>query len=204
MRSAVRLSGRPGPPFFCPLPLRPKAVEALARQMEGRRFDPALILVAASVCPWKGVRVLACRPLAGLRPFPTTFWLVCPWLVRRLGRLEAEGGVRSFEEWLEAGDRGEWRAYHRLHQVLRLSLISPLHKVLLRRFEPRLLERLRRGGIGGIDYGTEIRVKCLHLQTASWLALGFHPGGEWLLGAGLAGDCGGTMASLCCPGRNEQ
>ena len=30
------------------------------------------------------------------RPFPTTYYLTCPWLVSAIARLEADGGVRRF------------------------------------------------------------------------------------------------------------
>lgn len=29
-------------------------------------------------------------------PFPTTYWLTCPWLVGAVARVEAAGGVESF------------------------------------------------------------------------------------------------------------
>lgn len=169
----------------------------MTRRMEGHRFDPSLILGAGSRCRFGGVRVLVCAPLAGLRPFPTTFWLVCPWLVRRAGAVEAEGGVRRLEMWLEGRAPREWRPYNREHQILRLQLMRPAERDLLRRFRPRVWDRLRTAGVGGIRYGDEIRVKCLHLQTASWLALSRHPGGPWLRDEGLGGDCGGALAQGC-------
>lgn len=184
------------PPFFYSA-LRPAELRAVTRRMEGHRFDPSLIRGASSRCRFGGVRVLVCAPLAGLRPFPTTFWLVCPWLVRKAGAVEAEGGVRRLEEWLTRRAPGEWRPYNREHQLIRLKLMSPQERELLRRFRPGLWDRLRRAGVGGTRCGSEIRVKCLHLQTASWLALSRHPGGPWLKGEGLDGDCGGAMARLC-------
>jgi uncharacterized protein len=33
---------------------------------------------------------------AGGSPFPTTFWLTCPWLVTAISRVEAAGGVEHF------------------------------------------------------------------------------------------------------------
>lgn len=169
----------------------------MERRMEGHRFDPALIRGLSARCRFGAARVLVCAPLVGLRPFPTTFWLVCPWLLRRAGTVEAEGGVRRLEDWLARQAPRGWRPYNREHQILRLMLMSPLERDLLRRFRPGVLERLRRPGVGGIRYGSEIRVKCLHLQTASWLALSRHPGAPWLAGEGLDGDCGGTMVRLC-------
>jgi hypothetical protein len=31
-------------------------------------------------------------------PFPTTYWLTCPWLAAAVSRLEAAGGVRRFSQ----------------------------------------------------------------------------------------------------------
>ena len=48
----------------------------------------------------------------GGTPFPTTYWLTCPWLVAALARVEAAGGV---ERWSSAAaadplSRQAWRA----------------------------------------------------------------------------------------------
>ena len=163
---------------------------------EGHRFDPSLVRGEIR-CRFGGIRVLICAPVSGvgpdaLRPFPTTFWLVCPWLLRRVGTVESEGGVRRLEEWLDSRAPGPWRDYNLLHQRLRLSLMSPAQLNFLRRFHPSIFRSLRRGGVGGIrPRRGEVRVKCLHLQTASWLALGHHPGAEWLHAEGLDEECDG-------------
>lgn len=191
-----RFSGEAEASLFYQL-LSPGELRALAGRMEGRRFDPSLVLGTGPRCRFGGVRVLVCAPVAGLRPFPTTFWLVCPWLVRRAGTVESAGGVRALEDWLTKRAPEAWRPYNREHQLLRIKLTAPLEWRLLRRFRPAVWERLRLAGVGGIRYGEEVRVKCLHLQTASWLALARHPGGPWLAGEGLDGDCGGAMAHLC-------
>jgi uncharacterized protein len=39
---------------------------------------------------------------AGGEPFPTTFYLTCPWLVSGIARLEAEGGVERFSRAAES------------------------------------------------------------------------------------------------------
>ena len=192
--------GRTAPLFLTHDPLTAGDLESVRRLMEGRRFDESLILGAGARCRFGGVRVLVCAPVAGrtpeeLRPFPTTFWLLCPWLVRRAGALESEGGVRRLEAWLSARDPEGWRAYNRLHQRLRLELLTPEVRALLRRDRPELLAGVMGGGVGGIRLTPEVRVKCLHLQAASWLALGHHPAGEWLREVGLDGDCGGERLS---------
>ena len=45
-------------------------------------------------------------------------------------------------------------------------------------------------GVGGINWRDAPRaVKCLHLQTATWLGMGGHPAGEWLAEKIGAQDC---------------
>ena len=190
-------TGRHVPPLFLTrlsrLSLSDK--EMLRRLTRGRGFNPSITMGVAERCRFGFARVLACAPVSrDLRPFPTTFWLVCPWLMRRAGAAESEGGVRELEDWLSERKRKEWRAYNVFHQILRLNLLPPGTSDFMRRFHPALFDGLRLGGVGGIRFGAHIRVKCLHLQAASWLGLGHHPGAEWLIEKGLCGDCGGG----CC------
>ena len=183
--------GRQTPPLFLTR-LSQQDWKRLGRLMEGRRFDSSVVLGAAARCRFGQVRVLACLPLSrGLKPFPTTFWLICPWLIQRAGAAESEGGVRALESWLSERKPPEWRVYNRLSPLLRLGLLAPGFRDVLRRFHPGLFRAVRLGGVGGIRQDGELRVKCLHLQVASWLALGWHPGSEWLQDRGLAGECGG-------------
>jgi hypothetical protein len=182
---------------------------SVTRQMERRKFDAALILGTANRCRFGFPRVVLCVPLRGLvpprgmppwgMPFPTSFWLTCPWLARSAGEAESDGGVRELERWIGLHAPGEWIPFNILHQRLRLSLLPEAALRFLRRFRPQLFERLR-GGVGGIRFQRtrrEIHVKCLHLQTASWLALHRHPGAPWLAAHGAGQDCGGAMTARC-------
>ena len=160
--------------------------------MSERKFDPALILGTASRCRFGYSRVIVCSPLLKLTPFPTSFWLTCPWLTRIIGAVESGGGVKELERWLESR-RDEWLSFEMDHRLARMALLPPGVLNFLRRFRPNVFDRLRRDGVGGARYdGYTPRVKCIHLQTASWLALRRHPGGEWLKARGLDLDCGGA------------
>jgi hypothetical protein len=170
--------------------------------MRERRFDSALISATADRCRFGCPRVVVCSPLQKFRVFPTSFWLTCPWLVRVSGTVESHGGVAKLESWIERSVPLEWIPFNVVHQLLRLSLLPPATLCFLRRFRPWLYERLRGTGVGGIRYGEPrenlvIHVKCIHLQTASWLALRYHPGGPWLEENGLKEDCGGEMCEFC-------
>ena len=161
-----------------------------------RRFDSSLI-ISVKKCGFNHVQVITCRPLSKkLRPFPTTFWLMCPYLIKLAGTVESQGGVNELEEFLRTKKLfHEWHEYNFLHQILRLKLINKNQSNFMRRYNGKIFKSLIRGGVGGIKYDSEnINVKCLHLQTASFLALGFHPGSEWLK---LKGLCGGCKKNLC-------
>lgn len=172
--------------------------------MAGHRFDPSVVLGGTAPCPLGGFRVLVCAPLSRtggeLKPFPTTFWLTCPHLSRRAGAAESAGGVSALEAWLTECAPEAWRRYSRLHALLRLGLLGGQGLKALRASCPPMLEALARGGVGGVRGGGSVRVKCLHLQLASWLALGHHPGAEWLRGQGLDAPCDGrTGCALRAP-----
>ena len=160
-----------------------------------QRFDPSLIAGGVR-CRFGGVQVLVCRPFSRkLRPFPTTFWLVCPYLVRLAGEVESKGGVRELEEFMTARNMfHEWRRYNLQHQVIRLVLAGKCR--VFRKYHAKVFRSVMRSGIGGMKQTGIISVKCLHLQTASFLALGRHPGGEWLRQKGLCSDCSGARS--CC------
>lgn len=95
-------------------------------------------------------------------PMPTLYWLVGPDEVRRIGRLEAEGGVDAAEA---AIDPDELAAAHARYAAERDASIPADHT------GPR-----PSGGVGG----TRVGVKCLHAHRAWHLAGGDDPVGRWI------------------------
>jgi hypothetical protein len=98
-------------------------------------------------------------------PFPTTYYLTCPWLVAGLARREAAGGVR------------EWTERAAADPELAASLAEA--NAEQRRIRPQL-----DSGIAGTRNGT---LKCLHAHAAFALA---RPGYE--LGERIVADAGET------------
>ena len=165
--------------------------ELSARYSDNKqRFDESII-VGCVRCSHGHIQVLVCRPFSHkLRPFPTTFWLTCPYLVRQAGMIESQGGVRELEDYMTSrGLIHEWRRYNYTHQVIRLRLMDKNLCRYTRKYHANVFRSVMRSGIGGMKYGEGICVKCLHLQTASFLALGCHPASEWLKGKNLCGEC---------------
>ena len=100
--------------------------------------------------------------LRGGRPMPTRYWLVGADLRRRIGSLEAEGGVRAAEAEI---DPAELQATHDRYAAERDSATPSGHD------GPRPT-----GGVGGTRRG----VKCLHAHYAYHLAGGDDPVGRWV------------------------
>jgi len=95
-------------------------------------------------------------------PMPTRFWLVDPDLLRRIGTLEAAGGVKRAEAAVDATELAE---AHRRAAAERDAAIPVEHA------GPRPF-----GGVGGTRTG----VKCLHAHYACFLATGDDPVGAWV------------------------
>jgi uncharacterized protein len=95
-------------------------------------------------------------------PMPTLYWLVGSDWVRRIGQLEAAGGVDAAEA---AIDPHELAAAHARYAALRDAMIPDGH------IGPR-----PSGGVGGTRTG----VKCLHAHWAWHLAGGDDPVGRWI------------------------
>jgi hypothetical protein len=96
-------------------------------------------------------------------PFPTRYWLSCPLAVRRIGRLEAGGGVRRMDrraaEDPEFGER--LAAAHARYAAERDALV------------PDTAPHRPGGGVGGSS-----SVKCLHAHYADHAAGNPNPVGE--------------------------
>ena len=104
--------------------------------------------------------------------------------------IESNGGIKRLEEYItEHGLVHEWRRFNVLHQALRVRLGGMRLNGFVRKFRPKVYRDVMRGGVGGIRVGDGVNVKCLHLQTASFIGLNYHPAGEWLKSHGLYGEC---------------
>lgn len=120
-------------------------------------------------CSYGYPQVIRVHPVIEGKPFPTLYWLTCPFLSKEIGHLEAEGWVKRLEARM--AENGELRsAMHKAHQstcIQRNQLLSSDEKASLSSAEGTLVG-LEGRGIGGIaDWD---RLKCLHLHAAHALA----------------------------------
>jgi hypothetical protein len=144
--------------------------EVVGRQL-GRK--PRAFRRVAVRCPFGRPAVTEQEPFdAAGRPFPTQFYVTCPFLVAAISRLEAAGGV---ERWSAAAASDE---------RLAASLAAAQD-------EQRRLRREIDAGIGGsVRAGS---LKCLHAHVAFALA---RPGYE--LGDEILAELPAMWPDTCC------
>jgi hypothetical protein len=99
-------------------------------------------------------------------PFPTRYWLTCPLANRRVGRVEAAGGVRSIQRYAEsdAGFAERLADAHRRYAAERDAAV------------PESASLRPSGGVAGSEVGAG--VKCLHAHYADTAAGNENPVGD--------------------------
>ena len=145
-------------------------LELVERQL-GRR--PRAFRAVAVRCPFGRPAVTEQQPFdENGRPFPTQYYVTCPYLVAAISRLEAAGGV---ERWTQAAAADE---------ALAASLATA--HADQRRIRPEL-----DAGIGGSTRSGSL--KCLHAHAAFALA---RPGYE--LGDRVLAELPALWPDSCC------
>ena len=98
-------------------------------------------------------------------PFPTRYWLTCPLAVKRVSRIESEGGVKAMDALSEHDPAFGTRlqAAHLRYGTHRDSEV------------PETASHRPTGGVAGSRKG----VKCLHAHYADHRAGNDNPVGEW-------------------------
>lgn len=103
-------------------------------------------------------------------PFPTTFWLTCPLLLRRVAAIEGDGRMAAFNEQLTRDE------------ALRARLEKAMNVYVEYRDSLEVIDGAAPGG------GPE-RVKCLHAHVAHELVGSANPAGAWALATAGYPDC---------------
>jgi len=140
---------------------------------------PRRLLGIERRCPYGYPQAVRVYPLIAGKPFPTLFWLTCPFLVREIDHLESTGWIRTLEEEISRDEALalSLREAHCAYIAERAKLLSEKDRALLE--EKGMSEVLLAKGIGGTaDFK---RIKCLHLHVAHALVRE-NPIGERVLG----------------------
>ncbi|NLD05210.1 MAG: DUF501 domain-containing protein [Synergistaceae bacterium] len=142
-------------------------ISLLKERNRRRRFDISIIFAVAARCSFGYPQVLVCRQRRkGGAPFPTLFWLTCPFLDRKCGELESLQKISELEE-LFRYRKTEISYWHERYAFLRKNVSEEDADIST--------------GVGGINWqDAPHAVKCLHLQVATWLGWRYHPAADWL------------------------
>lgn len=140
---------------------RPESDSAMVRELLGRRPRADFEVVVRSPTGWPVV-IRNAPLLDDGTPMPTLYYLVDPELRRRIGSMEADGGVKTSENEASADLLA---AAHEAYALERDAMIDSGHN------GPKPY-----GGVGGTRRG----VKCLHAHYAYFLAGGKDPIGQWV------------------------
>ena len=103
-------------------PLSENDVILLRKRNRRRRFDISIVYAVAARCSFGFPQVLVCRPERKEgSPFPTLFWLTCPYLDRKCGELESLHKIRELEELFSTRPT-EVARWHKEYALLRKSI----------------------------------------------------------------------------------
>lgn len=166
-------------------------IAVIKRQKNGRRFDPKQVYAVGCRCSYGYPQVVVCNPITkNLTPFPTLFWLTCPYLDRKCGELESMHKIQPLEEALSAQE-DKVILWHKEYSVLRMMLIDDKTADSVKDKNISMWESLTECGVGGINWKENASgVKCLHLQTATWLGMRSHPAADLLMRTVGEAECG--------------
>ncbi|HOG14901.1 MAG TPA: DUF501 domain-containing protein [Synergistales bacterium] len=184
------------PPVFFEPPL-PGDIDVVKRQAGSRRFDASLVRGVSRRCRHGFPLVTLCDPLKKGRPFPTVFWLTCPHLSLRADELESAGEVRSLGRHIKRENPEGWRVFNLEYLLFRVFLLGPERTRNIMREDPSAWRSFAATGVGGIRAGAGISMKCLHLQAASMIGFGWHPGEDRLREILGEVECDGPSAWPC-------
>jgi len=125
-------------------------------------------------CFYSYPQVIRSFPLKDGKPFPTLYWLTCPYLVEKVSKLEAEQKINEIEKIIQNDPElnQQMKRVHKEEIEKRMKLLEEKINSLPK----NMVKKLKETGIGGIkDFST---IKCLHLHYASFLVGEDNPAGE--------------------------
>lgn len=134
-----------------------KEMEIITKQI-GRTPENAIDIVR--YCAYGFPVVIKSFPILNEKPFPTLYWLTCPFLREKISKMESVGWIKKYESIMTKSDEF-FNLQIKAHEMARKYLTDILPNDDLK---VRFL-----GGMGGIrDYNY---VKCIHMHVA------YHLGG---------------------------
>ena len=133
---------------------------------------PKNVLEVSYKCSYGFPVVVKSNPVLDEKPFPTIYWLTCPYLRYRISQIEAEGGIVKYEKIINSS-KALFHLQEKAHLLARKEAIE------LAGDNEWIIKRIKKGGMGGISDFSHL--KCLHLQVAYHLGGIRNPVGKMVL-----------------------
>ncbi|MGM0641119.1 MAG: DUF501 domain-containing protein [Thermotogota bacterium] len=144
----------------------------IVEQQMGRELKNKMRV--ASVCKYGYPMTIKNYPILNKKPFPTMYWLTCPYLNEEISKLESRNKIEEIQNKIDQDTNlsNKIQDAHLKEIQERLEIIDDEINELP---EP-MQKTLREKGVGGIsDFKF---VKCLHLHYASYISGNDNPIGE--------------------------
>jgi hypothetical protein len=155
------------------IPITEENFKIIKKQL-GR--EPQNLLGVARTCPFDKPAILITNPYEEARIFPTTYWLSCPYLVKKVSHIEDTGLIKELTTQLKKDKRfkSELEKAHKNYAKKRLSYLSA--DLDLDQFPDDIRKVLTNSGVGGIR--NKEGIKCLHTHLADYMVNQKNPVGE--------------------------
>ena len=143
---------------------------------------PEGMVCSSARCSYGLPTAIICSPVVmrggAAEPFPTMYWLTCPYLREKVGILEGGLHFKEIRERLksEPGFARAVEAAAEAYRVKRLKLYEGLPEELRAGIGEAATKSLLTSGPGGIK--SPVNIKCLHIYLASRLSGEEDPIGE--------------------------
>jgi hypothetical protein len=134
-------------------------IEIIYHQIKRR---PKNVLNVVRYCNYGFPVVVKAFPILDGKPFPTLYWLTCPFLVGKISSIESDKGILKYEKLLE-----ESSDLYDEHVKANLKARKIIFELIEK--SDRIAMKFEESGFGGIKNFKHL--KCLHLHVA------YHLGG---------------------------
>lgn len=140
--------------------------------------DPEGIINITKYCPHNYPAIIKVFPFFNERVFPTTYWLTCPLLNKKIAVLEDKNWISKMEILLEERDdlKESLQKSYIKYAAQRFSMLDKDKINEVKNKSMDIYHTLKDSGVGGIKENKGL--KCLHAQVADYLANGINPVGK--------------------------
>ena len=140
--------------------------------------EPEGMTKVSIICPFDYPAVIKVYPFFNKRVFPTTYWLTCPYLNKKIAVLEDSGLIEKLQTKINKDKhlKEELKKAHQNYAKQRMTMLSQEEIEEIKKISRDIIYTLKNSGIGGIK--DKKGLKCLHTHVADYLVNESNPVGK--------------------------